>query len=146
MVLAPQKPLLLCIPASTSNVSDSDWNKPAPWPQGSTLRVKVLPNQVTYETLMNIIKRTASQWLAGHATGIGITILWVGENENADVRISFRADQPNWSCVGARARDVDQSAATMNFSFGNWKENGTLHPHSHIIRAAAHLFGHALGL
>lgn len=34
----------------------------------------------------------------------------------------------------------------MNFSFGNWENKKAIFSRAMIIRAAAHLLGHALGL
>lgn len=152
MVTTHRAPLFFCAPGSReygtetlkSTIKTDEWNDPAVWQPGSRIRVKVLPRQTTFDVILNIIKATALDWADGMEENF--VIEWVSENEAADVRISFCLDEPMWSCLGRRATMYDQSKATMNFAFGGWQSNTTVYSHAHIARAAAHLFGRALGL
>ena len=114
------------------------------WLQGKNLRVKILPGQNFPSGVEQILKATLESWMAG--INDNLTLQWVGSYDEADIRISFRNDEPNWCALGARAVFYDRNMATMNFSLGGWKEKLIVFPYSTIARAAAHLFGHALGL
>lgn len=114
------------------------------WPPGTQLRVKILSGQNVFPAIEQIIKTTVNGWSAGLTETL--TFQWVSSCEQADIRISFYNDKPNWSALGARAALYDEKNATMNLALGGWRGKQTVFTHGNIARAAAHLFGHALGL
>lgn len=117
---------------------------PVPWPSGARLRIKFLPGHRTFAIVESAIKKASSDWQKAASTG-SWTFEWV-ESGDAEIRISFRNDTPNWSAWGIRAAAYSQGEATMNFCFGGWKDDRTVFSQHHIRRTALHLFGHALGL
>lgn len=117
---------------------------PATWPLGKQIRCKFLHGQKVIPGIEQIIRTTVLGWTAALPESVGFQ--WVNPSEPAEIRISFHNNEPNWSALGAKAILYDENKATMNFSFGGWKENLTVFPHATIARVAAHLFGHALGL
>ena len=142
-------PLFFCSPGDKDNCPDAikssgDLDSPKPWPAEKQLRVKILAGENVYSEIVEIIKNAAAAWTNGLGERLGLQ--WVSSGEVADIRISFRNDLPNWSALGARATMYDQSRATMNFAFGGWGDRQIVYSHKYIARAAAHLFGHALGL
>ncbi len=115
---------------------------PFAWPAGKHLRVKTLPGHSVHGEILAIIAAAFLEWTP--SLGEALSFTWVPQWEEADIRISFRNEEPNWSALGSKA--VFYEEATMNFAFGGWKEKLTVFPHATIKRAAAHLFGHALGV
>lgn len=158
-LVGPKGPLFFCAPGcKTDYTSDgkSTFTRlpiqmqssnpsefPAAWAPGTTVRAKVLSGEKVPDGILRIIKATASSWSDQIAS---ISLTWVNSNDFAEVRISFRNELPNWSCVGALATGYPQDKATMNFALGGWKQSRIVYAHSYIQRATAHLFGHALGL
>ncbi|KAF7534311.1 hypothetical protein G7054_g6289 [Neopestalotiopsis clavispora] len=155
-----KSPLFFCAPGCKDESNDavrasfqmssagSATNSSTLWPPGQTLRVRTLKEDVSKvpEEIWLMIKAAAQSWLDGMETSL--TLMFVSVNEPADIRISFRGNLPNWSCVGTRAVVYKPDQATMNFAFGGWedKERKTVYTQAYIKRVAAHLFGHALGL
>ena len=142
-------PLFFCSPGNKDSCPDAikssgDFDSPSPWPVETQLRVKILPGANVHPEIVEIIKNAAAAWMNGLGERLGLR--WVGGEDAADIRISFRNDVPNWSALGAKAAMYDHSRATMNFAFGGWKDNKIVYSHKNIARAAHHLFGHALGL
>lgn len=117
---------------------------PKPWPAEKRLRVKILAGENVHSEIVEIIKTAAAAWVNGLGERLGLQ--WLSGGEVADMRISFRNGVPNWSALGASAAMYDQSRATMNFAFGGWGDSKMVYSHRYIVRAAAHLFGHAVGL
>jgi hypothetical protein len=149
--LVHQPPVFLCAPAkiesSTPDIKktfEEDPAKPAAWPTGTNLRLRVLPDQKYHPLVLNIIKHRASDWLSLLQGPLSYT--WV-DSGDSDIRISFNGSIPSWSCTGTQAKQYDQSHATMNFSLNPWtKDNKVIYSHRQISRIALHLFGHAFGL
>ena len=142
-------PLFFCSPGNKDNCPDAikssgDLDSPKPWPAEKQLRVKILAGENVHNEIVEIIKTAAAAWVSGLGERLGLQ--WVSSGEVADIRISFRNDVPNWSALGAKAAMYDQGRATMNFAFGGWGDRKVVYSHKYIVRAAAHLFGHALGL
>jgi len=95
------------------------------WMNGSTLRVKFIGGNATQR---NTAKDQANWWTA-HAN-----LKFEFDNSpNADIRISFAANDGAWSYVGTDANGIPANQATMNLGF---LDGGT----------AGHEFGHAIGL
>lgn len=157
-VAAPfnKEPLFFCAPGPKDGASDqvkssfptqsggTSLASPVPWPQAARLRVKFLAGHTTFPIVENIIKEAAKNWMEA-AGDSGWTFEWVTSGD-AEIRISFQNDVPNWSAWGSRAVTYPQSQATMNFCFGGWKDGRTVFSQQHIRRMALHLLGHALGL
>ena len=59
---------------------------------------------------------------------------------DSDVRISFTSGGGSWSYIGAGAKTVSQSEATMNFG---WFDDNT--SDEEFSRTVIHEFGHAIG-
>ncbi|KAF5705136.1 ATP synthase subunits region orf 7 [Fusarium mundagurra] len=143
-------PVMFCAPGSKQDPKTSfgvygdSIDSIVPWPGGSQLRIATLSSDAVPSWVLDIIKSVVDEWTRG--MGEALTVQWLSAGSAAQIRISFRTDVPNWSCVGARARLYDQSKPTMNFNFGGWKDNKAVYSHAYIKRLAAHLFGHALGL
>ena len=142
-------PLFFCSPGNKDSCPDAikssgDFDSPSPWPADTQLRVKILPGGNVHTEIVEIIKNAVGAWMNGLGEQLGLR--WVGSDDVADIRISFRNDVPNWSALGTRAAMYDQSKATMNFAFGGWRDRKVVYSYKYIARAAAHLFGHALGL
>ncbi|KAL5591216.1 hypothetical protein FOVSG1_010105 [Fusarium oxysporum f. sp. vasinfectum] len=126
------------------SASDGDIDAPAPWPVGKELRVKFFTGEGYIDRIRKIIHKCLEDWLRNISAQLKVTM--VSSSDPADIRISFRRNEPNWSCVGSRATRVAQDKPTMNFAFVGWQDRHTIYSHAHIARVAAHLFGHALGL
>ncbi|KAF5975668.1 agglutinin HPA-like protein [Fusarium bulbicola] len=143
-------PVMFCAPGSTQDPKTSfggygdSIDSIMPWPGGSQIRIATLSNDAVPSWVLDIIKSVVDDWIQG--MGEALTVQWLPAGSAAQIRISFRTDVPNWSCVGARARLYDPSKPTMNFNFGAWKVRKAVYSHAYIKRLAAHLFGHALGL
>lgn len=115
-----------------------------PWPINSSLTVKRMStgNEFT-DIVLKIMQKAVADWLS---VLNGLRVVWVTGDGNADIRISFRDNEPNWSCIGTIAKSYSQDEPTMNFSFGKWKEEQAIFSHDRVARIASHLFGHAFGL
>lgn len=143
-------PVMFCAPGSPQDPKISfggygdSIDSVAPWPSGSQIRIASLSNDAAPGWVFDIIRSVVNEWMKG--TGETLAVQWISAESASDIRMSFRTDEPSWSCVGARARLYDQSKPTMNFNFGGWKNNRAVYSHAHVKRLAAHLFGHALGL
>ncbi|KAF5620265.1 ATP synthase subunits region orf 7 [Fusarium sp. NRRL 52700] len=143
-------PVMFCAPGSTQDPKTSfggygdSIDSIVPWPGGSQIRIATLSNDAVPSWVLNSIKSVVEEWIQG--MGEALTVQWLSAGSAAQIRISFRTDVPNWSCVGARARLYDPSKPTMNFNFGDWKVSKAVYSHAYIKRLASHLFGHALGL
>ena len=95
------------------------------WVNGSVLRVRFLGGSAAEQETA----REQAFWWSEHAN---LTFSF-GNAPDAEIRISFDADDGAWSYVGTDARQIPANQATMNLGF---LAGGT----------AAHEFGHAIGL
>lgn len=95
------------------------------WLNGSTLKVRFIGG--------NASQRATAREEAGWWQAVANLKFEFGDMPNADIRISFDANDGAWSMVGTDARSVPLNQATMNLGF---LDGGT----------AAHEFGHAIGL
>ena len=95
------------------------------WLNGSTLKVRFIGGTAS--------QRATAREEAGWWEAVANLKFEFGNMPNADIRISFDANDGAWSMVGTDARSVPLNQATMNLGF---LDGGT----------AAHEFGHAIGL
>jgi serralysin len=108
----------------------------ARWPAGSVIRVKFLEGD---SRLQNRVQQVAREW-----TGPGmanLTLNFVPDSEDADIRIAFAQGNGSWSYLGTTCLQILASEPTMNY--------GWLTPEStdqELRRVVLHEFGHALGL
>ncbi|MFH1085624.1 MAG: M12 family metallopeptidase [Chloroflexota bacterium] len=102
------------------------------WRPGRTLRVHFLDGLPEVQAK---VRQVAVEWM-NHAN---IALEFV-QDPNAEIRISFQADDGSWSYIGTDALGISPSKPTMNFG---WLEPGT--DDIEYRRVVLHEFGHALG-
>lgn len=95
------------------------------WVNGSTLKVRFMGGNANQKA---VAREQAAWWEA-----VCNLRFEFGNAPNADIRITFDANDGAWSMIGTDARSVPLNQATMNLGF---LDGGT----------AAHEFGHAIGL
>ena len=95
------------------------------WANGSTLQVRFLGGTSEQKKIV----RDQAGWWTQHAN----LIFAFNDARNAEIRISFDANDGAWSYVGTDCRSIPLNDATMNLGF---MDGGT----------TAHEFGHAIGL
>ena len=95
------------------------------WMNGSTLRVRFIGGSAVQRNLV----KTQAGWWTQHAN----LKFDFNDAPNAEIRISFDANDGAWSYVGTDCRNIPLNEATMNLGF---MDGGT----------TAHEFGHAIGL
>jgi len=95
------------------------------WMNGTTLRVRFMGGNSAQR---NIAREQAGWWSAAANLKFDFN-----DAADADIRISFDANDGAWSYVGTDCRSIPTNQATMNLGF---LDGGT----------AAHEFGHAIGL
>lgn len=102
--------------------------KSAIWKNGTTIVVKCLPTDRT-DVDMAFFERV----LTRSFPKMGVAFRLDPEAARSHVRVSFDADDLNWSCVGTDCLSVPQAEPTMNIA--TFTANTILHE-----------FGHALGM
>lgn len=107
------------------------------WKPGRTLRVSFLDGS---NLMREKVKYYASVWMQ-----YANVKLVFGDDEEAEIRISFRADPGSWSAVGTDALITDESwfppgTPTMNYG---WLTDAS--DDEEYSRVVVHEFGHALG-
>jgi hypothetical protein len=103
----------------------------AKWQPGDSIRVGFLDGDPDVQAR---VEQYAQIWTE-HAD----LRLFFGDDEEADIRISFQ-DRGSWSYIGTQCREIPAGQATMNY--------GWLTPDSsdsEVSRVVLHEFGHALG-
>jgi len=95
------------------------------WMNGSTLRVRFIGGSAA--------QRAKAREQAGWWEAVANLKFDFNDAPDAEIRISFDADDGAWSYIGTDCRSIPRNEATMNLGF---LEGGT----------AAHEFGHAIGL
>lgn len=103
------------------------------WEAGQTIRIKFIGGS---SYLRNKVKEYANQW----TKYANIKFNFVGDNEKAEVRISFNPGG-SWSYLGTQCKYIAADKATMNFGWFN--ENTS---DNEFSRTTIHEFGHMLGL
>jgi len=83
------------------------------------------------------VEKYAQTW-----TEFANVILVFGNDNNADIRISFQPDSGSWSAIGTDCHSVEfgWDKPTMNFG---WLDSQT--EEEEVSRVVLHEFGHALG-
>ena len=106
------------------------------WVSGQTIRIKFMNGD---PVIQNKVRTIASQWLKY----ANLKFLWVGSNEQANVRIAFnwQGDQGSWSYIGNSVKYIPSNQPTMNFG---WFTTTT--PDYDYNATTLHEFGHLLGL
>ena len=95
------------------------------WMNGSTLRVRFIGGTAAQKAKV----REQAGWWTAHAN----LKFAFDDAPDAEIRVSFDADDGAWSYVGTDCRGIPLNEATMNLGF---MDGGT----------TAHEFGHAIGL
>lgn len=102
------------------------------WKPGRTLRIRFMDGDPVVQTK---VIHAAEEW-----NQYGNIKLAFGNDPEAEIRISFKADKGSWSYIGTDALVIPQDKPTMNY--------GWLTPAStdaEYKRVVLHEFGHALG-
>lgn len=95
------------------------------WPNGTTLRVRFIGGTPQQRQLA----MTQANWWSEH-----VNLAFVESSDlDAEIRVTFDANDGAWSYIGTDCRSIPQSEATMNLGF---QDGGT----------SAHEFGHAIGM
>jgi hypothetical protein len=95
------------------------------WPKGSKLRVRFLSGS---EQQRALVKQFAPIWC--EFANLGLVF---DDSPQAEIRITFDANDGAWSYIGTDCREIPLHAATMNLG---WQDEGVI----------LHEFGHAFGL
>ena len=95
------------------------------WLNGSTLRVRFMGGSAAEKATA----REQALWWANYAN---LTFVF-GNTPDAEIRVTFDANDGAWSTIGTDSSQVPNNQATMNLGF---LDGGT----------AGHEFGHAIGL
>jgi hypothetical protein len=95
------------------------------WMNGSTLSVRFIGG--------NAAQRTTAREQAGWWQEVANLVFDFNDAPNADIRITFDANDGAWSYIGTDCRSIPLNQPTMNLGF---LDGGT----------AAHEWGHAIGL
>ena len=103
------------------------------WEAGTILRVRFLGGS---EEEQRAVKEFPGEWSKNANVGFRFDL---AEEETAEIRIAFDADEGNWSVVGKDALRVPNDMATMNLMLGRSVGNNAR-------GLILHQFGHVLGL
>ena len=108
----------------------------AQWVQGEVIRVKFTEGD---DALRDRVREVADRWTApGMAQ---LTLEWVDDDADADVRVAFMEGDGSWSYLGTQCRDIPADQPTMNYG---WIDADS--DEAEVRRVVLHEFGHALGL
>jgi serralysin len=108
----------------------------AQWVQGEVIRVKFTEGD---DALRDRVRAVADRWTApGMAQ---LTLEWVDDDAEADVRVAFVAGDGSWSYLGTQCRDIPADQPTMNYG---WIDADS--DEDELRRVVLHEFGHAMGL
>jgi serralysin len=108
----------------------------AQWVQGEVIRVKFTEGD---DALRDRVRAVADRWTApGMAQ---LTLEWVDDDADADVRVAFVEGDGSWSYLGTQCRDIPADQPTMNYG---WIDADS--DEEEVRRVVLHEFGHAMGL
>lgn len=128
-----------CVAISQAAQSENDKAallNDAQWVQGEVIRVKFLSGD---DVLRQRVRDVANRWTApGMAQ---LTLEWVEDDAEADVRIAFVEGDGSWSYLGTQCRTIPDGEATMNYG---WIDATSAE--DEVRRVVLHEFGHAMGL
>jgi hypothetical protein len=103
------------------------------WKPGRTLRVRFLDGHPTVQAK---VRDMAMEWT--EYANLGFVF---GNDPDAEIRISFTADDGSWSFLGTDNLSIPKSRPTMNFGWLTPSSSET-----EFSRVVKHEFGHALGM
>jgi hypothetical protein len=103
------------------------------WANGRTLGVYFMDGSTTQRTR---VREQAIKW----SQFANIKLDFTAAKANAQIRISFVADQGSWSYIGTDCLGIAKTRPTMNFG---WLKDDT--DATEYERVVVHEFGHALG-
>ena len=103
------------------------------WKDGRTLGIFFMDGSATQKAR---VKEQAVKWGAF----ANIKFDFAASKANAQIRISFVADDGSWSYIGTDCLGIDKTEPTMNFG---WLKDDT--DATEYERVVVHEFGHALG-
>jgi serralysin len=106
------------------------------WNPGDHITVKFLEGD---EGLRERVKEVAERWTADDMADL--TFDWVGDDDEAEVRIAFQQGDGSWSYMGTFCRQIPADEPTMNYGWLTPDSDDT-----ELQRVVLHEFGHALGL
>lgn len=110
--------------------------KDAKWKSGDSIKIAFLSGD---EALKKRVRDVAASWVAPGMANLSLA--FVANPGDADVRISFVAGDGSWSTVGTTCRKVPAARATMNYG---WIDANSTE--EDLRSVVLHEFGHALGL
>ena len=103
------------------------------WKVGETIRVKFLNSNPKLEAL---VKRATNEWMK-----YANVVFSFVEDDNAEIRIEFAADNAYWSQIGTLCKEVtDPNQPTMHLGFSSLSIGDDV-----IYGTILHEFGHSLG-
>ena len=103
------------------------------WHEGNKLRVYFMDGSAIQKAR---VKEQAVKW----SKFANIAFDFAASKSNAQIRISFIADDGSWSYIGTDCLGIDKTQPTMNFG---WLKDDT--DATEYERVVVHEFGHALG-
>lgn len=108
----------------------------AAWPGGSAITVGFLGGD---PALQAKVQKAAKQWIApGFAN---LTLNFVNDPSNAQIRIAFQLGNGSWSYIGTDCLGIAHPKPTMNYGWLTAQSTDV-----EIQEVVLHEFGHALGL
>lgn len=104
------------------------------WGLEDTIRVKFLSGDAAFQEK---VKEYAALWLV-HT---GLTFLYVGPEEQADVKIGFDTENRwvSWSTIGTDCKAVPQNEVSLNYVW--WDDQPEAQIKSEILRGIGHVLG-----
>jgi serralysin len=137
--MADSNPNHYCVVVSQAPQSENDRAallSEAKWLQGEVIRVKFVGGD---DVLRDRVRAVAERWTAEDMAQL--TLEWVDDDAEADIRIAFMEGDGSWSYLGIQCRDIPEDQPTMNYG---WIDANS--PDDEVQRVVLHEFGHALGL
>lgn len=137
--MADSNPNRYCVVVSKSPQSENDRAAlltEAQWLQGEVIRVKFVGGD---DVLRDRVRAVAERWTAPDMAQL--TLEWVDDDAEADIRIAFMEGDGSWSYLGIQCREIPEDQPTMNYG---WIDANS--PDDEVQRVVLHEFGHALGL
>ncbi len=104
------------------------------WDNGQVISVKFIGGS---EFVRAKVRQYAQEW----SQYAHISLRFVADNANAQIRIAFEQGKGSWSYLGKDALSIASHLPTMNYGWFNEKTNDR-----EFSRTTLHEFGHALGL
>jgi Astacin (Peptidase family M12A) len=137
-------PRRYCIPIAAKKTLDgrkAALLNAAAWPQGAVIKVAFMEGD---SSLKEKVKKVASRWTGKDKNNqqlANLTLNFVNDPNNADIRIAFQQGDGSWSYIGTECRTIAKNEPTMNYGWLTKDSSAT-----EIQEVVLHEFGHALGL